>query len=1759
VVKALEKLFGGEPTLNAYNGDGEYSAFTNIKEDVDGRGRGGYEPPVPPNPTYLPGDIKSNINSQIVKMNLFTSQGEVVEFLENGTPIAFGNSCVYTFATIEFSGIKKYEIVKEGSIAEQYYEVGVTKRYPIPIEIDRPLDYLDIDYLDPLYLKLGYSSRGNSFGFGTNRRSIFGLGNSYDEYDNNLQNIYNPKFKYNFNPSTTAIDYKYAEVLNIYEYRLQDDGSYRLDNTRNLDSDFGSISLSFSTKTKKKRDIGGGGSTISETIIVDQILEYEIVFSSNLKNELGNNVFLDYSIFSQDGLILDSDSISLEDGNSIKKISLKQLNGSRVDFQLKYNNLPTNYLLTNIYQTASPTALVGINTPDYSKWNKQPSAFSVSGELLKAGISVVTLFEKEIAVERPFVDIDDVYKKISVQVKESDDDKTISIPFKTKNADVVLLYVNGSTDVISIPTSNEYITLSFKKDFGEVYGNKTILLLAKSKRYGTGDSATALITFTAVNDFPSITEINFPQNIDIPSFSDFNIEYKVEYTSFSTTTIDVDLLLKDKSRVKLFKNLNPNGEVSINVKTLRENYPNWVGSDNVTLIFKPFNRGGAEELIGNEYEVVTSLGLPGLQIDETIFSTAIFEVFAEKLSVVEPEKESKYLSHLSNFGNDEQILISSWENDDWTLSDKETDEIGNTKVTKKVDSLILKLYTPLNPNILVNSTLWITKLMANPLIETVVLTEQDEVKCPPIKGPNFNIDVDFVSGQSTAYESLDNLILSGSATSTQLVSTYLTSSLFSTDELNVEYVSGSDYIWNNFVHFSSAKERVLNFDYKVKLIEAYETLIDSSSNGAGSIAEQNEIQRQQFKKDLLIAGFDGFEKFLYESSSMGWPYNGTERRLSTSNEVQNWLDNVIDLAEDFDIENQNYVLNNIPEYIVNNENNDQFILFFTMIGQHFDNIYFHTKAIEKSRGLGYKSKDGISDKLLFDILKSFNWDAKNLAADSKLWEYAFGIDVDGNVKNENPAKQRTYEVWRRIVNNLPYLLKHKGTRRGIYALLSCYGIPSSNLSILEFGGPEVGEVTKSKLVFDNLTYGLRMNNGSYISIDWWNTNQNRKPDTIEFFVKPSEAGEYNIVSGSGWGVHVSGSANQNYGRVILNYSGSNAISSSLLPIFNGRFFGVEVSREVSSSYHNFELNLRQADKDRTIFEDSKTISVLATNSNWNNGYELKFGNDFTGSVDEFRLWSTPLNKERFYEHVSFPEMINGNHISASTDDLHFRLDFEYPKDLSVFQTLPNVDTNIYFGEGSDRTNYESGSSTDLYSLNPSASFSASVSGFNPAATYPYQFEAIDRSVVLEVPDMGSSRYSTNKVRFEEQTLVSDLSCKSRATKKAFDQAPTDSNRVGLFFSPTKELNIDIAKSFGGINLDNYIGDPSDRYKSSYKSLDRLRNYYFKRFDDRDIYAYINLIKLYEKSMFEDIKKMLPARVKATTGLLIEPHILERSKHQYIKPNGEYNEYESIIEYGDELLSAENIQKEVTLDTTTEYFLNGENNQYLALIESASAEIIEGENYQYDSLINTTTFTLAEGNSYQHTASIDAKFEEPTILTEIDLIDANTIVGQNDFETLGFGIFAQSGSAIRTYYDKDGNLKKERIRIQVVKEKKTREVLKYKVLNANGRGDERGGFELTSSVYYESYVNVQPFSGSNQFTSSNVNIEVIPVDGYLPTHYRNTTDLTRGLQNSFFKGCKNTRATTLDGTPPVETFLTNPNTLRVNKAGRDASEPILEVE
>jgi len=103
-----------------------------------------------------------------------------------------------------------------------------------------------------------------------------------------------------------------------------------------------------------------------------------------------------------------------------------------------------------------------------------------------------------------------------------------------------------------------------------------------------------------------------------------------------------------------------------------------------------------------------------------------------------------------------------------------------------------------------------------------------------------------------------------------------------------------------------------------------------------------------------------------------------------------------------------------------------------------------------------------------------------------------------------------------------------------------------------------------------------------------------------------------------------------------------------------------------------------------------------------------------------------------------------------------------------------------------------------------------------------------------------------------------------------------------------------------------------------------------------------------------------------------------------------------------------------------------------------------------------------------------------------------------------------------------------------------------------------GTQVSEITKYKDKVVILSQSGSAPTVSGNVT-EVTPLDGFFSTHYVNVGDLTSGMENSFFNGSKQTSATTLDGGSPVQTFTTNPNTLRVSDSGRGSGEPILEVD
>ena len=185
-----------------------------------------------------------------------------------------------------------------------------------------------------------------------------------------------------------------------------------------------------------------------------------------------------------------------------------------------------------------------------------------------------------------------------------------------------------------------------------------------------------------------------------------------------------------------------------------------------------------------------------------------------------------------------------------------------------------------------------------------------------------------------------------------------------------------------------------------------------------------------------------------------------------------------------------------------------------MIGQHFDILYFYTKGLTKSRKLEHKLEDGIKNDLISHMLESLGWDTSSGVKSQVLWEYAFGKSKDGSSISSMSGEDRQNEVWRRILNNLPYLYKHKGTKRAVHAALSCYGVPASLLTVMEFGGPKDPSSTSAttKFSFEDRTAAIDISGSASILVPWKEYSGDH-PNAVEIRVQTSTRQDQKIISG----------------------------------------------------------------------------------------------------------------------------------------------------------------------------------------------------------------------------------------------------------------------------------------------------------------------------------------------------------------------------------------------------------------------------------------------------------------------------------------------------------------------------------------------------------------------------------------------------------------------------------------------------------------------
>ena len=915
-----------------------------------------------------------------------------------------------------------------------------------------------------------------------------------------------------------------------------------------------------------------------------------------------------------------------------------------------------------------------------------------------------------------------------------------------------------------------------------------------------------------------------------------------------------------------------------------------------------------------------------------------------RLSLKNPENEQSLqdlrqfvLAYFSSMVHQPPIVLNFGEN--------KIVDVVNVASDGNSTHFYVKLYEELPADLDLYYECWVGSQILKPWIDNVLILREDEVKkIPFVKGPNFEVDYDYWVTTETQYKSWNDILSSNLQTSQEILNRYITNS-GSSVKLNVDFRE-----FQNFIVYSSAEERLANFFYKVELIEHYNGELDLLNSYTGSVST-NKINVTNLR-DKVIGGFDDFEKWLYyettgsnyytsQATASITPYpkyevTSSNYSISTkegayklysvsSSDALDWYSNLMDLATDYDMHNHSGLSYAIPEHLRDSGDNEQFTTFVNMVGQHFDILYLYTDHILKKNLREEHPKDGLSQDLIFETTKNLGWTLSHGTQAKDLWEYALGVSGSGspiwtgkNTVGKYLAKseeERTKEVWRRILNNLPYIYKSKGTARGIKALLSAYGIPQTILSIREYGGPDnadLGVVPRTE--WEKHTYYLNFSGSyplptrqHYVSVPWERVNNEQGswqyPDTMTFRWKmePNKLYDYSKDPEQTLLQKMSGSRLDWY--VTMNKNGTDVEKGTLtLYLGNGTtyatasitdeyfyddiplnlYFGRRYSTDDTASNQIYDLIVKTAKYGKLAIEKSASIVVTGSlsgsyNRSWSSDGILYIGSGsnpqtnkiLSGSIYEMRYWSRILNTSSFDNHVLAARAYNGNTSTSSFYDLQTQWKFWQPFDIAVTTSLAS--------------SHPDQNKKTFYSSSKNAYFS----NFNSGA-----FESIVETYNMEIATVANNTPFSEKVRIDSASLISGLKVDESFAVTSFDRYSIDSNKLMVAFSPQHIINEDIYESIGNVAIDDFFGEYSSVNSDEYPRLKWFAREYWKKYPNKnDFTAYIRLIAQYDFGIFDQIRQTLPLRTNEIVGLVVEPNILERSK---VKVNREFSAEKEVV-------------------------------------------------------------------------------------------------------------------------------------------------------------------------------------------------------------------------------------------------------------------------
>lgn len=257
-------------------------------------------------------------------------------------------------------------------------------------------------------------------------------------------------------------------------------------------------------------------------------------------------------------------------------------------------------------------------------------------------------------------------------------------------------------------------------------------------------------------------------------------------------------------------------------------------------------------------------------------------------------------------------------------------------------------------------------------------------------------------------------------------------------------------------------------------------VLDSSGNSlhanVNNFNSSLRVNSAEQEGNLLVNERSEFQKVLFPAYS----------------EILSFNSNLLVSASNFDRSNPNNIIKLIPpHYLLEGASQDgfstiegeggspyggegipgqgkrgsvQIILSFLYIwAKFFDEIKTYIDAFVTLKTVSYNDEESIPDNFLEDMIRHYGFYLPKFFNNATIEQFAEGQAIEGLTNFETPLKKIQSILTRRVLINMPDIIRSKGTQHSIRSFLRSIGIdPDNSVRIREYGGPSIKQLSSSR-------------------------------------------------------------------------------------------------------------------------------------------------------------------------------------------------------------------------------------------------------------------------------------------------------------------------------------------------------------------------------------------------------------------------------------------------------------------------------------------------------------------------------------------------------------------------------------------------------------------------------------------------------------------------------------------------------------------------